>query len=288
MEISKAEFNVLKEIVNGNKNVKEIAKALKKSRVQIYRISKKLIHKDILSLLNGTLQPRASVHVNLLMQLLEKYPGSIKPLSDSGIKILTTLIEPKTAENVLKETGFKISTIFKKLKEAKAISLIRPINGKYVLNDKLWSLAIDFLNELKLYETQIDSRVPPNATIYYKNQKEIIFSSRDELNAALTAFSIYEKYDIKVLTITNYYYLPKKELTKKQIFQHSLYIAEKDKFYMNIILITLFYVKFKNELSDIRYPILDNINKILKGEKVKEYPSLAEIKDRADVYDIKI
>jgi len=38
----------------------------------------------------------------------------------------------------------------------------------------------------------------------------------------------------------------------------------------------------------IKHPILSNIKQILEGKNIQGYPTLDEIKEKAEVYDIKI
>ena len=189
---------------------------------------------------------------------------------------------------IIKETGIKRSTIFYKLKEATKNSFINTTEEKYFFNEKIWPKVREFLIELKKHEETTDKRIPAGAVIYFKNKDEIVFSTKIECDAALTGFSAYENFGIKLLTVDYTYYLPKKTLTKKEVFLHSLYRAEKEGDARDYTLTALFYLKHKNDLIEIKHEIIDNINKVLQGEKIKYYPSLAEIKDRADVYDIKI
>ena len=142
--------------------------------------------------------------------------------------------------------------------------------------------------EYKKHEETTDLRIPANSTIYYKNKKEIIFSNIADLDATRTGFSAYEKYGIKLLLTKNYYYLPKKTLTIQDILKHSLYITQKDKNIRNLTFICLFYLKNKNSLSSIKHPILNRIKQILKGKNIQGYPTLEEIKEKAEIYDIKI
>ncbi len=136
----------------------------------------------------------------------------------------------------------------------------------------------------KFYEAR---RSPESAIIYYKKGDEIVFSSKEELDAVKTAFSAYQEYGIGLLNVTHFYYLPKKMLTKEDILKHSLYIAEKDMDTRYLIFIALFYAKYKKEFKT-KHPILINISTILVGGEVKGYPKYQEIKDRAEVYKIKV
>ena len=59
-------------------------------------------------------------------------------------------------------------------------------------------MLIDFLEELKKYEDTTDERIPVSSIIYYKKDEEIVFSNKEELDAAKTAFSAYEEYGISI------------------------------------------------------------------------------------------
>ena len=288
MRFSKTELKVLLQVALGKKQVSEVALALNKDPSQIYRILKSLEKEGYAELDKGIILPSENTHVNLLLQEVSRRPNIINNLSGSGIKLFIAILEPKLVSEIIKETGIKRSTIFYKLKEATKNSFINTTEEKYFFNEKIWPKVREFLIELKKHEETTDKRIPAGAVIYFKNKDEIVFSTKIECDAALTGFSAYENFGIKLLTVDYTYYLPKKTLTKKEVFLHSLYRAEKEGDARDYTLIALFYLKHKNDLIEIKHEIIDNINKVLQGEKIKYYPSLAEIKDRADVYDIKI
>ena len=288
MELSKTELNVMGQIAKGNKSINLIARSIKKSNKQVYRAVKKLKKIGFIEYSNKAIEPVKSVYGNLLQQLILEYPSLISPLSNSGISIFTSILEPKCIKEIAIKIGLKKGIIYKKFRIVKNMSLVIKKNKKYSLNEKIWSKLRDFLIELNKYEEITDKRIPASSTIYFKNEKEIIFSNKEELNAALTAFSAYKKYNLRLLLPIYYYYLPNKKLSKREIFKHSLYIVKKDKSIRNLIYIVLFYIKFKKELSKIKDEIVDNINVILKGKNILNYPTLKEIKEKAELYDIRI
>lgn len=288
MRLSRTELRIMEQITQGNRKVAKIASALKKSRAQVYRGGQKLAEKGLIARSGGFFEPAKTAPVSLLLQLLGESPGLISVLADSGLELLTCLFEPKSVSEIMLESKIGRTRLFKKIKQARMISLVGRQNKKYELNEKLWGKAIDFLKELKKHEEITDPRVAANSIIYYKNEEEILFSSREELNAVLTAFSAYARYGIKILSYRRYYYLPNKKLGKKEVFKHSLYVTEKEPDTRHIIFVALFYIKFKKELRSMKHKILNNINKVLQGQRLPEYPSLNEIKERAEVYDIKL
>ncbi len=287
MQLSTAEIKVLEQIAIGNKIIKTIAIALKKSDKQIYVIVKKIADKGLIKRINGIIEPKTIPYLALLLQLLAKTKNTAPILSGSGIPIFTALLKPLNLTDLMNETGFTKTTVYRKIEEAKKRSLLKKRVSTYQINEKMWLLLRDFLEELKKFEAIIDKRIPLSSTIYHKKNNEIVFSCKEKLDAKKTAFSAYKDYEIKLLTNKNYYYFPKKDLTKEDILKHSIYIVEKDHSIAYLIYLTLFYVKFRKEFG-IKHEILMNINKILTGKKIKGYPSYEEIKDRAEVYKIKV
>jgi len=287
MRLSKTEILLLEQVAKGNKLIKSLALALKVKERRIYVIVNNLTQKGFIKRINGTLETKEALHINLFLQVLIEYPNLAPAISDSGIPIFTALLESSTIEEVSQATGFKKTVIYTKLGEAKKRSMVRKTHSTFKLNEKMWAKLIDFLIELNKYESMTDIIIPASSTIYYKKNKEIIFASKEETEAEKTAFSAYEKYGIKLLTVKNYYYLPKKTLTKEEVLRHSLYIVEKEKDIRNLIFIALFYAKFRNEFK-LKHKILMNISAVLAKGKVEGYPDYQEIKDRAEVYGIEV
>lgn len=289
MKFSKTELKILEQLALGRKQATEIALALKKDKSQIYRLIKSLEKKNFLSLKNKEIIPSDAVHVQLLLQQLSFQSNFIEDISGCGMELYNYILDtPRTTEEIIKNTGIRPSTFFLKLKTGRSRSLIRTRDKTYVFNKKLYPRIHEFFTELKKYEESFDERIPPGAVIYYKTDNEIVFSTKAECDASLTGLSAYTEQGIKIFTIDYTYYLPKKKLSRKDILIHSLYRCEKDKSIQNKILLTLFYVKYNKEFSKIHHEILNNINKVLKDKKIEGYPSLSEIRDRAEVYDIKL
>ena len=287
MKISKPEILLLEKMAKGNKTVKELAEALRKSEKQIYVTARKLAEKGFIRRLNGILEPERTVYIALLLQMMTKMPNLAPILSDSGIQILTATLKPVTIQEIIDETGLKRIAVYDKIWEAKRRSMVKKRGSTYELNERIWPEMKEFLEELKRYEATIDKRIPVSSIIYKKNDDEIVFSSREELDASKTAFSAYEEYGIKLLTATEYYYMPKRKLTKQDVLVHSLNVFEKDKDIRTLILVGLFYAKFKEEFR-IKDPVLMNLSAVLAGGEIKGYPKYQEIKDRAEVYGIEM
>ena len=288
MELSQTEMKALQITAGGETRIEQIAGKLKKGIKQSYRVCKGLEQKGLLERgRNAVMLSKVPIAV-MLSNLISENPNTIPLLADSGISTLTLLLIPKSTAEIANESGLKKSIIYKKLKQALAISAIRKENNKYAINERMWHKLKELFQAIQTQEETIDSRVPLGSIIYFKNKKEIIFSNKDEIVASLTAFSRYADYGIKLLLPTNFYCLPKNKLSLKEVFLHSLYIAEKERNIRYIIYIALLYISNKKQLSSVKHPIVENIRQILGGMKIEGYPSLDEIREKAELYDIKI
>jgi len=289
MKLSQTELRVLEQVSYGNNRIENIAYNINRSNSQIYRAKQNLLEHGFLHLTRGRLEPEKSTNSALILNLILRYPNLIELLSDSGLKILMSILKPKSINEIMRETSLKKSTVYKKIKIGRNISaIVMNKNHKYTINEKIWPNLKNYLEENKRFEETIDNRIPVNSIIYYKNEDEILFSNNFELKAILTAFSAYEKYGIKLFLPTNFYYLPNKKLSKEEILLHSIYIINKEKDYRYLTYLALFYIKFRDEFLKIKNPVLKKIDNILKGDKIEGYPTLDEIIEKGALYDIRI
>ncbi|VVB63603.1 Uncharacterised protein [uncultured archaeon] len=83
----------------------------------------------------------------------------------------------------------------------------------------------------------------------------------------------------------NYYTLPKRELSVEEIFIHSLDSAEDLRQRLFCI---LFYLKNRDKLGEVEHPMMADIKAVLQGERIKGYPALEDIRDRAELYGINL
>ena len=281
MQLNKTELEILRIYEDGTSSNK-IAKALNKSKSQISRSINSLETKGFIE--NNKLKKLP--HISLLLQALKNNPQLTNIINDSSFEILLEFSFASSVEDLSKK--FKKITIYKTLQKFKKYNLIKKFKDYYFINRAIWSDLYEFVVAYNEYSKTIDSRIPLDSKIYYKTKKEILFSSNKELNATKTAFSAYKDYGIKLMLTKNYYYLPNKKLSLKQIFLHSLYILEKEYDYKYFIFLALFYLKHKKILNNINHPILKIVKDILNKKVIKDYPTFDEIKERAKVYDIKV
>ncbi len=284
MTISQTGLSIVHQLAEGRSRIAEIATALHRSQQQIRRDAQHLEQNGLVELPRGQIIARKIPLTNLLLRLLSNYPNLIPLLADSGLPILSLLLTPTTSGEISAVTKLKPSMIYRKLQEARQLSIVKKEKKQYHLNTEIWPELAAVLNEWRVFEQTVDCRVPADAIIYHKATTEILFSTKEKITAAKTAFSAYQEYGVKLLLPQEYYLLPPRKLTKQEIFLHSLAVTEKEKTVRHLLFLAIFYQKHRKDLSRIVHPLLQDIKDVLRGKSIKGHPSLAEIKEKMEIY----
>lgn len=209
-------------------------------------------------------------------------------LADRKVDVLSRIESvQKSAEDLEKETGIPRKTVYRYLKDFLRLGAVkRSRKGRtylYSVNNRLWPEITGFVSSL--LETMALSMVPREALLIKSYRDSVLFKSIREQDATPTAFSAYEDYGIELGLRDNYYTLPKRELSIQEVFVHSLDSAGE---FQQKLFCILFYLKNKDKLQGVDHPMMADIKAVLQGEKIKDYPSLEDIEDRADLYEIEI
>lgn len=129
-----------------------------------------------------------------------------------------------------------------------------------------------------------ETRFIPSEALLIKSYWDcILFKSIGNLDATPTSFSAYGQYGIELALRDNYYILPKKKLSIADVFLHSLDSAGD---LTHKLFCILFYLKNKDKFESIKHPMVKEIDAVLQGKKVMGYPTVDDIRDRAELYDI--
>jgi predicted transcriptional regulator len=210
-------------------------------------------------------------------------------IGDRRIDLLAALSsEPKSVVALVEQTGIEDSMIYVYLEEFLRLGVVRRYENqrtkgyRYAFNISLWKQLKGFVDALLEYQAQ--HLVPRKALLIKSYSGSVLFKSlRKRLDATFTSFSVFGEYGIKLGMRDFYYTLPKRELSIREIFIHSLDSAEDHRQRLFCI---LFYLKYKDELEGIEHATMEEINAVLKGEKIKGYQSMGEIKDQVEPYKI--
>ncbi len=211
-----------------------------------------------------------------------------KILSLRRVELLAGLDRtPRSLEALAMETGIPGDTLYGYLNGFLWVGIVsRSRQGKAYLfsfNYIVWPELKDFVTSLQEY--QVLRLVPRSALLIKSYGTSVLFKSIRPQDATLTSFSAYEDYGI-LLGLRDYYYtLPRRELSIQEIFIHSLDSAWES---FQKLFCVLFYLKNRDKLEAIDHPMMKDLKAVLQGEKIRGYPTMEDIEDRTDLYDIKL
>jgi predicted transcriptional regulator len=211
-----------------------------------------------------------------------------KVLSLQRVELLARLDRtPKSLETLAMETGIPSDTLYGYLKGFLWVGIVsRSKHGKAYLfsfNYTFWPELKEFVTSLQEY--QAHRLVPRSALLIKSYGDSVLFKSLRPQDATFTSFSAYEDYGI-LLGLRDYYYtLPKRELSIQDVFIHSLDSAGE---LQQKLFCVLFYLKNRDKLEAIDHPMMKDLKAVLQGERIRGYPTLEDIEDRTDLYDIKL
>jgi hypothetical protein len=209
-------------------------------------------------------------------------------LADRRIELLSRLDQStKSAKELHAETGIPLKTVYYYLHDFARLGVVVPTkSGKhsiYSFNYVYWNALKDFVSALQEYDKA--RLVPRDALLIKIYEDGVLFKGLRAQDATPTSFSAYEEYGIELGLRDNYYTLPKRELSIEDVFIHSLDSAEGRSQKLFCI---LFYLKHKDKLQNVQHPMLKDIRAVLRGEKVKGYPSTEDVEDRTEMYGIEL
>ncbi|MFA6372083.1 MAG: MarR family transcriptional regulator [Methanothrix sp.] len=211
-----------------------------------------------------------------------------KILSLRRVELLARLDRtPRSLATLAMETGIPSDTLYGYLKGFIWVGAVsRSRQGKAYLfsfNYIVWPELKDFVTSLQEYQVL---RLVPREALLIKNYGiSVLFKSLRPQDATFSSFSAYEDYGIKLGLRDNYYTLPKRELPIQEVFIHSLDSAWES---FQKLFCVLFYLKNRDKLEAIDHPMMKDLKAVLQGERIKGYPTLEDIEDRTDLYDIQL
>ena len=278
MKLNRVMVEAFKKVAHGTTTIENLAKDLGKSVNRITEVigdleKEGLVTKHLNYTIRGSrklIEPANTLHAIKLKELMFEYQ-SIKfeeILSDSKLLFLTAVSEDwmdmKRASALSGVSKYMIDRYRAKLKNRGAIM---QQNNLYKINEKAWPLLKEFLIAYKNYSNI-------RGQVRWKYQNEILFEVTNEelVQGSVTGLYSYRDYGVRVGVISALCYLPKKELSKEEIFVHSLFQVDDPR---TLHLALTFYVKNKLKYKKVlpiamrygKYTMFDNLFKLLKTKE---------------------
>ncbi|MBI5065713.1 hypothetical protein HZA97_05750 [Candidatus Woesearchaeota archaeon] len=286
MKLSKKQYLIFKKIIEAQRiSNQELAAHFKSSSTTISKNLLPLKEFDLIKKEAKKFCLTTNKFALILAQFLFENPGSEDLLYGEGLEIISELKNPKTIVELAKDLEISKISAYRHTNTFLKRGLLSKEKTKYELNEKVWPDLKVLSEEAEFHQVKLNKNIPGNSKIYYYSKNRIIFSTSRLVEACLTSFSKYSSLGISIFEQENFYRLPIAKLGITDIFLDSLECAKSIR---RILLCTLFFLKHKSELNKIDHSFLEKIKKVLSGEKIEGFPSFEEIKEKAEMYDIKI
>jgi len=275
--MKRLELELLK-LLKKERKFKEIVFLTKKSKSLISRALKQLMKKGLIRKIDNCYSVSANPKSILTLRVSAKYPNLL--IGKREI-VLPFLQEKRSLSEIQALTGISLKQLLAYLKEFSSYGIVLKEGREYFLNKEERDV-FELARVLSLEE----------ADIVWKRGKEKLKVSEELEEGSLTAFSAFPRFGIKVFLPKNYYYFPKKTLSKEEIFAHALVFASS---VQELVLAAIFYAKLKGQMSENKVfslakkfgvvDKLEGIKKLLKGEE--SFVSYKEFMKKAEEYGIK-
>jgi predicted transcriptional regulator len=292
-------ISILLEIKKGTNNLTQLKNHVSLEKTRFYEILNKLENRDYIEKDNSNIGFKKTPKAMLFKELSNRYDVNIL-LHDSNEKVLSTLTEAKTIDEIQKHTRLSQNTVYRSISELESIGIIeRNDEGKIHLvqsDDKINLFA-------KILETQEQEKIPDYAELIYNGSILLLQVPKGKIiqEGELTAFSLFSDYGIEYHTAYDYYVSRQaSELTLEDILIHSLMISKKKGDKNGTIITILFYLKNMDRIDLLKtrqlarkYDIIDlwlDVENFRRNNPIKNtnlFPSNRdEFEQKADLYNI--
>lgn len=292
MRLSESEIGALMLVAGSEKALRpgDLSKALNLRPESLSRVVTDLVNKGLLEREGKDIALARTPAAESFKRLYFSHRASPLHLllADRRADLLSRIDdEQKSAEALEMVTGIPKKTIYRYLKDFIRLGAVkRSKQGRtylYSFNCIIWPELKDFATALLEYKAVL--MVPRVALLIKGYGDSVLFKSIRQQDATPTSFSAYGEYGIDLGMRDNYYTLPKRELSIEEVFIHSLESAES---LQHRLFCILFYLKNRDKLESVDHPMMKHIKAVLQGESIKGYPSLEDIVDRAELYEIEL
>ncbi len=277
MKLNKSMIEAFTEVVRGINTIENLALAMRKSPNRTVEIIKDLENEGFLNKRTDYSIKGSRKIIELantypavkLKEIIFEYPTILGDvLSDSKLLFLAALSEDwmttAVASDLSLVSKYMIERYRKMLKDR---GLIIQKKELYTLNEKAWPSVKDFLMAYRNY-----SAIRGN--VKWKYQDDVLFEvdNAELMQGSVTGLYSYKNYGVKVRVISALCLLPKKKLSKEEIFIHSLFEVNDPR---TLHLALTFYIKNKLNYKKVlplamkygKYTMFQNLISLLKTKQ---------------------
>ncbi|MFH1848760.1 MAG: hypothetical protein ABH879_01085 [archaeon] len=229
MVLTKPMLEVLNLVIHGYSTIESIAETIKKSKNWVSEIVTMLENEWLIAKRKAfgirksrlSLALAATPHALKLKELLLEY-NTIdfkEILAGVRLSLLTSLcLDWKDMKTASSQAGISMTTARIYTRNLINRGILQKNSRMYKVNTTAWPKLQEFLKEYRNFSTF-------NGTLKWKYKDEILLEIDNEMlkKGVYTGFGRYSDYGVRVNTIKVLCYVPEKQLSKEEIFVHSLF-----------------------------------------------------------------
>lgn len=276
--ITKPMLKVSNLVIHGFETIESLAGNLKKSKNWVSEILTELEKEGFISKKREFGLRKSRIQITLantpyalkLKDLMLEYNTIDFSTILSGVKIdlLTALcLDWKDLKTASAQAGISLSTASIYIRPLINRGILQRQKVLYKINRTAWPLLYEFLKEYRNFALL-------NGTVKWKYKDEILFEIDNESlkKGVYTGFYRYKDYGVKVNVVKALCYMPEKQLSKEEIFVHSLFEVNDSK---TLYLALTFFLKNnlsrkKAEKIVVKYDLYTKFNNLLRILDSKE------------------
>lgn len=247
--MNKTSIQLLKKISKGTNMTSILKQELGISDSQFNLLVKELGEQNYIHKKDGILKINLNPKYTLFNKISKRYDIE-KLLQDSNEKILISITEPETLEEIRKLTGLSLRTIQRGISDFNSVGVITKKNNKISLKRENEDVFL-FANYLKTEESAKSSE--PNSEIIYQDSMRVLKKTlkNENIDGELTGFSLFSDYGIDYHTINDYYIKQDGTLKLEDVLVHSIISSTKNQSKNEITMCILFYLKNRDKMDPL-------------------------------------
>ena len=255
---SKTELLILRLISKGCTNMESISAASGLSSTGLYAVLRAMREDGLLSGNKGIEVSRTPYHARLI-GILESSANAIELLSDGGMGLLSALREPKTANQLIVETGLSKASVYRRIKTARSVGAVTITDdGRYVLNDALWP----GLRELFDCKDDMD--------------KVMAAESDDQV----TGLTFFEDHGFPGSSSVRFYTTQSEPVTEDQAFEDAFLIATNENDYRLRQMLMMYFMSRRDSLT-LGREASSLLSDLEAGTRIEGWPSWEDSERKA-------
>lgn len=252
-------ISLLKAIINGTTNVKDLMGILGIKEWQFNEHVKKLLQDGFIVKEGNIIKLQENAKTVLLIDIAKKLDLE-KFLHGSNELVVSHLTEQLTVSDITRNTGLSTTTVYRAISDLESIGAIKKeLNTKDEQTSKIPDrFSIDnskesLMDYARILKTEREKMYEPDAEIIYKDDTRILkkVSTRKVTEGELTAFSLFSDYGIKYESPYDYYIKQTTPLEIHDVIIHSILAAHKANDKMALIMSIVFYIENKNKTDTL-------------------------------------